>query len=277
MPFYACAPNDIWSLGVVLVNLTCGRNPWKSASTKDSTFKAYMENRQFLKSILPLSDELNDILGMIFEMDPSRRISLDELRHRIINCPRFTKQSSPMVPTIEITEEYFADEDLEVYNTALSPASTISEEGSMISDNSDDSTASSEVDTTSEFDIPFEIMDEDLSSYEDFEPAPSPKDWDPASSYVSVGNPYVSVGTMNSIVSNTTPAEDTRLAPIQPPVSTEASVPVPRYLSPRSAAPRQPKSVQKLLARCVTPGQLSLLNPFCPQSGQRTAPIRRAF
>jgi serine/threonine protein kinase len=282
MPYYACAPNDIWSLGVILVNLTCGRNPWKSASPKDSTFRAYMEDRHFLKSILPLSDELNEILGMVFEMDPSRRISLDELRHRIINCPRFTKQASP-VPTIEVTDNDFVDEELEVCSTALSPASTISEEGSMVSDSSDDSTVPSEADSTSEFGPPFEVMDEDLSSYEDFEPVESSKDWDPTSSYVSIDNSYVSVSPVDAIAPDTTTlAEDNQVPAAQPPAK-EPSVPVqasavPRYLSPRSVPRRQPKSVQQLFARCVTPSQLSLLNPFCPQSGsQRGASIRRAF
>jgi serine/threonine protein kinase len=150
--YYACAPNDIWSLGVILVNLTCGRNPWKSASPKDSTFRAYMEDRHFLKSILPLSDELNDILGMIFELDPTRRIKLDELRQRILNCHQFTK---PQVPATTYANSA-------TYEETLSPSSTISDEGSMISDHSDDSTVPSELDSSPEDDFSsFEVMEED--------------------------------------------------------------------------------------------------------------------
>ncbi|KAE8391386.1 hypothetical protein BDV23DRAFT_182680 [Aspergillus alliaceus] len=33
--FYESAPSDDWSLGVILVNLTCGRNLWKRASADD--------------------------------------------------------------------------------------------------------------------------------------------------------------------------------------------------------------------------------------------------
>jgi serine/threonine protein kinase len=58
---YASAPNDIWSLGVILVNLTCGRNPWKRASPEDSTFRAYLKDSKFLRTILPLSPELDSI------------------------------------------------------------------------------------------------------------------------------------------------------------------------------------------------------------------------
>jgi serine/threonine protein kinase len=96
---YASAPNDVWSLGVILVNLTCGRNPWKKASTEDSTFRAYLRDPQFLRSILPLSSELNSILRRIFECDPRKRISIPELRKLIMECPRFTTTRSGSAPT----------------------------------------------------------------------------------------------------------------------------------------------------------------------------------
>jgi len=182
-PYYACAPNDIWSLGVILVNLTCGRNPWKSASPKDSTFRAFMEDRHFLKSILPLSDELNDVLGMIFELDPAKRIKLDELRQRILDCNHFTK-SQVAVTTYTNSAAYVEP---------LSPSSTISDEGSMVSDHSDDSTVPSEVDSSPEDDFScFEVMEEDCDfnhnqgfqgPVRDASPAPKviAKVWDAAS------------------------------------------------------------------------------------------------
>lgn len=87
---YASAPNDIWSLGVILVNLTCGRNPWKRASTEDTTFRAYLKDPEFLRTILPVSAELNTILRRIFECDPLKRITIPELRRLIMDCPQFT-------------------------------------------------------------------------------------------------------------------------------------------------------------------------------------------
>ncbi|KFZ11124.1 hypothetical protein V501_04889 [Pseudogymnoascus sp. VKM F-4519 (FW-2642)] len=281
MPFYACAPNDIWSLGVILVNLTCGRNPWKSASTKDSTFRAYLADRQFLKSILPLSDELNEILNMVFEIDPSRRISLAELRHRIATCGPFTKSAAAAattttttsvpasVPTIQVTADAFvdSDSDLDVYSAALSPASTISEEGSMISDASDTSTAPSEAGSSPDLDLQFEVMDEDhhedhqqIASFDDY--APAAKDpWVAEPAFVA---PYVPVD------------------PVVPPVTAPKDHGIPlqaqqqRFLSPppRSAPPRQQRGMHQFITRCVTP---SLLNSFCPQGSQRGAPVRRAF
>ncbi|KAL4786132.1 kinase-like domain-containing protein [Aspergillus varians] len=96
MSYYESAPNDVWSLGVILVNLTCGRNPWKRASIEDSTFRAYLKDPSFLKSILPLSDEMVRILSRIFEPNPSKRITIPELRQIILDCPRFTV--NPMTP-----------------------------------------------------------------------------------------------------------------------------------------------------------------------------------
>jgi serine/threonine protein kinase len=89
---YLSAPNDIWSLGVILVNLTCGRNPWKRACEDDSTFRAYLSDRHFLKSILPISDELNIVLSRIFEVDPTRRATIPELRRLILSCRNLTIQ-----------------------------------------------------------------------------------------------------------------------------------------------------------------------------------------
>ena len=86
----------MWSLGIILVNLTCGRNPWKRAAIDDSTFRAYLKNPRFLSSILPLSPELDSILRRIFECDPRRRISIPELRDLIVKCPRFTTRLTTM-------------------------------------------------------------------------------------------------------------------------------------------------------------------------------------
>jgi serine/threonine protein kinase len=143
-----CAPNDVWSLGVILVNLTCGRNPWKQASFQDSTYRAFARSQDFLKTILPLSEELNDILGRVFHPTPELRITLPELRERIMACPMFTVPAvSTVAPSPPATpnhiSEYVISEDAIIddyeYESPLSPASTIStgsDEGSLISSGS---------------------------------------------------------------------------------------------------------------------------------------------
>lgn len=77
-------------MGVILVNLTCGRNPWKQATISDDTFRAYLADPDFLRKILPVSLQLNDILKRIFAINPEKRISLAELRDAVTNIQTFT-------------------------------------------------------------------------------------------------------------------------------------------------------------------------------------------
>jgi len=88
-PFWS-APHNIWALGVILINLAFHRNPWGKATFNDPTYAAFRRDCNFLKTILPLSDELNSLLCLIFEHDPGRRIAIDELRRYFLSCPRFS-------------------------------------------------------------------------------------------------------------------------------------------------------------------------------------------
>jgi len=137
MASYQCAPNDIWSLGVILVNLTCGRNPWKQASVEDSTYKAFTRNPNFLKTILPLSDELNDILGMIFEANPQKRITIGHLRSRIMECHCFSAASqqfglsTPPLSPVACAVDYDSSSDS---GSSISDADSLTDSCSTISD-----------------------------------------------------------------------------------------------------------------------------------------------
>jgi hypothetical protein len=83
---------------VILVNLTCGRNPWKRACFSDHTFRSYMRDSSFLQSILPVSDEISYILNRIFVLDPTQRMTLPELRDLIMACNQFTIPELPLSP-----------------------------------------------------------------------------------------------------------------------------------------------------------------------------------
>ena len=82
--------NDIWSLGIILLNLITGRNPWKSASSDDCTFQAYLRDpRRFLPTVLPISDEVNRLLVRTLEVDWRHRITLREMRQAVKGITNF--------------------------------------------------------------------------------------------------------------------------------------------------------------------------------------------
>ncbi len=93
---YSTQSNDIWSLGVILVNLTCGRNPWRQACPNDETFRAFLQNPNFLRSILPISNSLNYVLRRIFEVDPHLRLTLKQLRVLIEDMDSFNMSEAEL-------------------------------------------------------------------------------------------------------------------------------------------------------------------------------------
>lgn len=118
---YMSAANDVWSLGVILVNLTCGRNPWKRASVEDSTFQAYLKDPFFLKTILPLSSEMVSILSRVFELDPMKRISIPELRQLILECPRFTENPVVQTPWVPEQIDYIPQPQMPMFMGPMEP------------------------------------------------------------------------------------------------------------------------------------------------------------
>lgn len=81
---------DIWSLGIVLLNIVTGRNPWKSANMEDPTFRSYQRNPfYFLPKILPISAELNDILAMMLNVEWQARPSIPEIRAAVSEISTF--------------------------------------------------------------------------------------------------------------------------------------------------------------------------------------------
>lgn len=86
--------NDTWSLGIILLNLVTGRNPWKSATPDDATYQAYRRDpSRFLPSVLPISDELNKILVRVLDTNWQTRITLPELRVCLQNIKNFYSEN----------------------------------------------------------------------------------------------------------------------------------------------------------------------------------------
>ncbi|KAF8628748.1 hypothetical protein AX15_003740 [Amanita polypyramis BW_CC] len=82
--YYSPQANDVWSLGIVLLNLATGRNPWKSATAADPTFQAYLHDPlAFLPSVLPISRPANDLLLRMLDVNWRTRITLPEVRRAV--------------------------------------------------------------------------------------------------------------------------------------------------------------------------------------------------
>lgn len=87
------------------MNLTCGRNPWKQACPSDETFRAYLANPDFLRSILPISEHTNAIFKRIFSLNPQTRISLQELRQEILAVRTFVMTEEELKHATKATKE----------------------------------------------------------------------------------------------------------------------------------------------------------------------------
>ena len=83
---------DIWSLGVLFVNITCLKNPWPIANINDrqEVFHNYIVNdSSVLRTILPILRQFNQLLNSIFALNPNQRIPLQKLAHKVVACDFF--------------------------------------------------------------------------------------------------------------------------------------------------------------------------------------------
>lgn len=102
---------DIWALGIILMNLITGSQPWFKASLSDPFFVEYANNNpNFLYDFFPISRGANEILKSMLAIDPRKRASLADIRIRILEVKsfgpgRFTR------PDPSVTERYIDIDD----------------------------------------------------------------------------------------------------------------------------------------------------------------------
>ncbi|KAF9939398.1 hypothetical protein BGZ65_010528 [Modicella reniformis] len=72
---YLPAKSDVWSLGIIFLNLRFGRNPWKmSRASADTTFAAYVQDPKVLEGMFPeLSTSARHFLHRVLCVDPQER------------------------------------------------------------------------------------------------------------------------------------------------------------------------------------------------------------
>ncbi|KAJ3333343.1 hypothetical protein HDU76_009146 [Blyttiomyces sp. JEL0837] len=94
---YDAVANDVWSLGVILFNMLTSKNPWYSATMDDSSFVEFVQwcregtsrRPSPLRQKFNLSEHCDRIFTSVFELDPTQRCSLDELRDLVLSANRF--------------------------------------------------------------------------------------------------------------------------------------------------------------------------------------------
>jgi serine/threonine protein kinase len=123
---YSTRHNDIWSLGVILVNIVTGRNPWNQAHTSDVTFKAYLRNNNLLLDILPISTETNALLKNIFTLNPMSRITLPDFRSQLSNIRSFTSDLGAR-RAVQVTPPTSACQDDFSISVSVSVRATLTE------------------------------------------------------------------------------------------------------------------------------------------------------
>ncbi|KAG0336823.1 hypothetical protein BG004_007893 [Podila humilis] len=77
---YLPSKSDVWSLGIIFLNLRFGRNPWKlSRADADPTFEAYVQNPAVLAEMFPeLSASALHFLHRVLCVDPNERADVYE-------------------------------------------------------------------------------------------------------------------------------------------------------------------------------------------------------
>ncbi|EGW34831.1 Serine/threonine protein kinase [Spathaspora passalidarum NRRL Y-27907] len=124
---------DIWSLGVLFINITCSRNPWPIASFNNShndVFKSYIlnNNKDILASILPISKQFNRLLDRIFQLNPNDRISLPQLYQEVIKCNFFKDTPSHHANTAPTTTTIHARRHTVVPESIPKPTHKVNEQ-----------------------------------------------------------------------------------------------------------------------------------------------------
>ncbi|ORY91392.1 kinase-like domain-containing protein [Syncephalastrum racemosum] len=89
---YDSAAADVWSLGILLIALLFGRNPWQEATSLDASFAEFRRNPLMLKHQLfpQLSFAGYRFLSSVLSQHPADRPSVKEMQQQFLAIDRLT-------------------------------------------------------------------------------------------------------------------------------------------------------------------------------------------
>lgn len=128
---YSPAAADIWSVGICLLNVLFGRNPFATPTTKDPLYADFVHDRQSLFDVFPtMSQDTFDVLMEALIVDPTKR-SLASVRDALNRVVSFTTDD-------EALDEFCLRNDMDTTGATFNrePLRTPSVHGSPLVDNS---------------------------------------------------------------------------------------------------------------------------------------------
>lgn len=79
---------DVWALGIILVNLLTGKNPWKAAIKSEPTFARYSRDARYLEKVFPFSRSTSLVLDRILSRHACG-VRLGDIRTRLLSARTF--------------------------------------------------------------------------------------------------------------------------------------------------------------------------------------------
>jgi serine/threonine protein kinase len=90
---YLSKANDVWALGIILINMLTSQNPWAVPNECDGKFKNFLKNSNFFDTF-KFSLKLKTVLKTVFDIEPFSRPSCDELSSMIDNIQIFFQHNA---------------------------------------------------------------------------------------------------------------------------------------------------------------------------------------
>ena len=131
---YSPFANDVWSLGIILINLLFGKNPWSKAALSDPIYHAYIyTNPNILQDNFKLSSSLHYLMKQVLDPNPRTRISLSRLQEEFNRIQVYFEEASTKPQPVSCDDDldftvYSPDPAFDTFDPYLFPANTTKEQ-----------------------------------------------------------------------------------------------------------------------------------------------------